>query len=119
MLQNYGMIDSFLALYGRLEEVLIDGGRLGRSFLKPTKVTFFTTIIHNSENNSRDIRSFCRPVFCHSSVVKYTSTLLQNKPVMRLDCQILLKSPPLHLLAVSAPGLELIISDTSLTFHGL
>jgi len=119
MLRNYGMINSCLALYGMLEEVRIEWGRLGRSSLKPMKVTFSTTIIYNSENNIRDIRSFFRPIFCHSSVVKYASTLLQNKPVMRLDCQIVLKSPPLRLLAVSAPGLELIIADTSLTFHGL
>jgi len=94
MLQNYSMINSCLALYGKLEEVRTEGGRLGRSTLKPMKVTFFTTIIYNSENNIRNIRSFCRPIFCYSSVVKYTSTLLQTKPVMRLDCQILLKSPP-------------------------
>jgi len=40
--------------------------------LKPTKVTFFTMILFNSENNIRDVRPFCRPLFCHSRVVKYT-----------------------------------------------
>jgi len=45
--------------------------------LKPMKVTSFTMILHNSENSIRDIRPFCRQLFCHSSVVKYTSSLLQ------------------------------------------
>jgi len=56
----------------------IQGGRLGRSLpLKPTKVYLFTIIFYNSENNIRDISPFCRLLFCHSSVVKYTSSLLQ------------------------------------------
>jgi len=37
---------------------------------KPTKVTLFTMILHNSENSIRDIRPFCRLLFCHSSVLK-------------------------------------------------
>jgi len=53
-------------------------------------VILFTMILYNSENSIRDIRPFCRPLFCHSSVVKCTSCLLQT--VMRLDYQILLKS---------------------------
>jgi len=54
-------------------------GRLGRSLsLKPTKVTLFTMILYNSENSIRDIRLFCRPLFCHSSFVKFTSSLLQQ-----------------------------------------
>ena len=44
---------------------------------KPTKVTLFTMIFYNTENNIRDISPFCSPLFCHSSVVKYTSYLLQ------------------------------------------
>jgi len=44
--------------------------------LKPTKVTLFTMILRNSEKSIRDIRPFCRPLFCHSSVVKYASSLL-------------------------------------------
>ena len=38
--------------------------------LKPMKVTLFTTILYNSKNSIRDIRPFCRPLLCHSSVVK-------------------------------------------------
>jgi len=38
---------------------------------KPAKVTLFTIILHNSENNIRDIRPFCRLRFCHNSVLKY------------------------------------------------
>ena len=44
---------------------------------KATKVTLFTTILYSSENSIRDMRPFCRPLFRHSSVVKYTSALLQ------------------------------------------
>ena len=32
----------------------------------------------NSENSIRAITSFCRPLFCHSSIVKYTSPLLHK-----------------------------------------
>jgi len=34
-------------------------------------------ILYNSENNIRDVRPFCRPLFCQSSFVKYSSSLLQ------------------------------------------
>ena len=52
------------------------GGDWGdRLPLKPTKVTLLTVIMYNSENNIRDIRLFCRPLFCHSRAVKYNSSL--------------------------------------------
>ena len=38
--------------------------------LKPAKVTLFTIILYNPENNIRDIRPFCCPLFRHSSLVK-------------------------------------------------
>jgi len=44
--------------------------------LKPTKVILYM-ILCNSENSMHDIMPFCRPLFCHSSVVKYTIALLQ------------------------------------------
>jgi len=47
--------------------------------LKPTKVTLFTTILYNSENSIRDVRRICRPLFCHSRFVNYTSSLLQKR----------------------------------------
>ena len=40
-------------------------------------LSFFTMILYNSENSICDI-SLCRPLLCHSSVVKYTSSLLQQ-----------------------------------------
>jgi len=49
------------------------GSRGAIAPLKPTKVTLFTMILFNSENSTRDTRPFCRPLFCHSSVVKYLS----------------------------------------------
>jgi len=54
------------------------GGFIGeRSLpLKLTKVTLFTMIFYNSENSIRDIRPFYHPLFCHSSVMKYISSLL-------------------------------------------
>ena len=49
----------------------IQGERLGWSPpLKPTKVTLLAMILYYSENSIRDTRPFCRPLFCHSSVVK-------------------------------------------------
>ena len=44
--------------------------------LKPAKVTLFTMVLYNSENNIRDIRPFCHPWFGHSIVVKYASSIL-------------------------------------------
>ena len=44
---------------------------------KPTKVTLFAIILYNLENSIRDIKPICRPIFCHSSAVKYASSLLQ------------------------------------------
>jgi len=54
------------------------GGAIGAiAPLKPTKATFFTIILYNSATSICDIKPFCRPLFCHSSVKKYTSSLLQ------------------------------------------
>jgi len=62
-------------------------------------------ILYNSENSIRDVRPFCSPLFCHSRAVKCILNLSYIRvPVARFDCQILLKSPPLNLLAGSAPG---------------
>jgi len=51
------------------------------ALLKLTLVTSFTMILYNSENSFRDIRPFCRPLFCYKSVVicevGYPSSLLQ------------------------------------------
>jgi len=60
--------------------VMSRGGCTGGDRLSPLKhkkVTLFKMILYNAENNIRDIRPFCRPLFCHRSVVKYTSSLLQ------------------------------------------
>ena len=54
------------------------GERLGRS---PPPKTYESTFIRHdfvqSQNSIRDIRRFCRQLFCGSSVVKYASSLLQ------------------------------------------
>jgi len=61
----------FQSSHGRIQ------GEIG-AILNKRKVSLFTQIFYNSENNIRDISPFCRPLFCHSSVVKYTSSLLQQ-----------------------------------------
>jgi len=58
-----------------LQQTLGQGRIQGRAIgaiapLKPQKVTLFTMILHNSENNIRVVRPFFRPLFCHSSFVK-------------------------------------------------
>jgi len=72
--------------------------------------TLFTMVLYNSENSICGIRPFSHPLFCHSSVVNHTvrhlSCSSDSEPVMRLaslDYKILLQSPPLTLLAESAP----------------
>ena len=97
------------------------GGRLRRSSpLKPAKVTLFTMILNNSENIIRDIRPFCPDLFCHSSIVKYTSCLLEySEAVMWLYCHILLKiAPSLTLLAGSATALPVSIAPLVFVSHG-
>jgi len=40
-------------------------------------------IVYNSENSIRNTMPFCRPLFCHRSLVKYTSPLtVVSEPVM-------------------------------------
>jgi len=49
------------------------GSRGAIAPLKPTKVTLFTMILCNSEDSIRDLRPFCRLLFCHSNDMKYTA----------------------------------------------
>jgi len=111
------MVNSCLALYETVEEVRIQGGRA----ILPK--TYESNLFHHNfiqfRKQDSSYKAILSPNLCHSNVVKHTLTLLQSKPVMTLDCQIFLKSSPLSLRAGSAPGLELIITDTSLTFHDL
>ena len=44
--------------------------------LKPTKVTFITMIYKIWKEAF--MRPFCRPLFCHNSVVKHTSSLIKQ-----------------------------------------
>jgi len=70
-----------LRWYFRQPQGLIQGaiGTIVPPPLKHRKETLFTMILYNSENNIPYIRPFCRPLLCHSSVVKYTSFLLQPR----------------------------------------
>jgi len=96
----------------------IQGGRLGQSPpLKPTKVTFFTMIFYNLENSIRDIRPFSRPLFCHSSVVKYTSCLLQLWTRNETWLPNITEIAPFNLLAGCAPGRNVVL--TPLCFNKL
>jgi len=77
--------------------------QLGRLPQFPPKTYESNFIYHDFlqfENSICDIRPFCRPLFCHSSFVKYTLSYI-SEAVMRLDYLILLKSPTLTLLAGS------------------
>jgi len=60
---------------GNVDQGRIQGGAIAP--LKPKKVIFFTMIFYNSENSIHNIRLFGHPFFCHSSVVKYTSSVLK------------------------------------------
>ena len=60
-------------IQGRIQEGVIGA----TAPLKPTKVILFTMILCNWENSIQDIMPFCRPLFCQSNVVKYTSFLVQ------------------------------------------
>jgi len=86
--------ESVWSIAGALSQGRIQGAIVP---IKTTKVTLFT-ILNNSENNLRDIRPFCRPLFCHSSPVKYILHLYySSEAAMRFDYQILLKFPPPNL----------------------
>jgi len=56
-------------------------------------------ILYNSENNIRDLRPFCRPMFCFVTAVLWNILNLScsSKHIMRLDRQLLLKSHPSRL----------------------
>jgi len=58
----------------RTQRVLIansrTSGNLGSPPLKPTKVTLFTMVLHNSEYSIGDIGPCCPQLVCHRNVVK-------------------------------------------------
>ena len=59
------------------QERIQGGGDWGnRSPKKTAKVTSFTMILYTLENSFRDVRSFCRLLFGHSSIVKISSSHL-------------------------------------------
>jgi len=64
--------------------------------LKPKKVTSFTIFLYNSENNIRDIRPFCRLLFCHCSVLYFIS-LTVAKLLWDLTTKYYWNPPPLNL----------------------
>ena len=54
------------------------GGAIGAIVpLKTYESYFIHHDFYNSKNIIHDIRPFCRPLLCHSSIVKYASSLLQ------------------------------------------
>ena len=76
----------------------IQGGNRGDR--PPTtygSITLFTMIFYNSNNNIRDIRLFCRPLFCHSSVCEvYPIPLTVAMPLWDLTTKYCWNRPPLH-----------------------
>jgi len=49
---------------------------------KLTKLTLFSMILYNSDNSIRDMRTFCHPLFCHSSVMNILHLSYSSEPVM-------------------------------------
>jgi len=75
------------------------GGAIGTiAPLKPTKVNFFTMILHNLENSICDLRPFCFHCFVTAVLWSILHLSYSSEPVMRINCQIL------NLLAGSATG---------------
>jgi len=64
-------------------------------------------IFYHSENSIRDIGLVGRPLFCNSTVVRYTSSVLQqwtrNETWLPNIIEI---APPLNLLAGSDPAVD-------------
>jgi len=93
-------LNNYVDIQGQIQEEAI--GAIAPP-LKPTKVSFFTKILYNSEKNIPEIRPFCRPFFCHSSVVKYTSSLTAPKALYETCLSNFTEISPLTLLPGSAP----------------
>jgi len=93
--RTFSKISSFLRWSRHVSyQGWIQGGDWGDCLLlNPTKVTFFTMILYNAGNSICVIRLFCRPLFCHNSVVKVTffTMILYNAGnsicVIRLFCR--------------------------------
>ena len=64
---------SYALNHSRKQERISGGDRP----LKLRKVILFIMILYNSEGSICDIRPFCHPLFCHSSVVKSSLSALQ------------------------------------------
>ena len=77
--------------------------RMWHSFPETYESNLFHQDFVHSENSVRDIKPFCCPLFCHSSVVKYTLSPLSSKAVMSLDSQLLPTSPPHNLTSWVRP----------------
>ena len=58
------------------------------------KLTLFTTTVYNSEDSIRDVRPFCSHCFVRAMLSSLLLLFYSSDPVMRLEFQILLKSPP-------------------------
>jgi len=75
--------------------------------------------LYNSENSISSIRVISRPLLLHSSVAKYTSSLLSSETVLRLDYQILLKSPPPNICCVTITWQEIFKDSLQVTAVGV
>jgi len=58
------------------------------------KLTLFTMTVYNSEDSIRDVRPFCSHCFVRAMLSSLFHLFYSSDPVMRLEFQILLKSPP-------------------------
>ena len=67
---------------------------------------FHHNFVQNSENNIRDIRPFFRQLFCHTSAVKYTSSLLAQRSRYETWLPNITEIAPLKLTGWIHPWLE-------------
>jgi len=79
-------------------------GYWGDRIPKTQEATLFTMTVYNSENSIRNTTRFCRPLFCHRNVVRYTSSLLKLWTRNETQLTNITEIAPLTSLAGSAPG---------------
>jgi len=110
----------FTVLMSCSDQLAVKGGSRGATApLKLTKAASITMTLYNSENSISSIRVISRPLLFHSSVAKYTSSLFSSETVLRLDYQILLKSPPPNICCVTITWQEIFKDSLQVTAVGV
>jgi len=63
-------------------------------------------ILYNLENSIRDTKAVLLYIVLSQQCCEVYFISHSSEPVMSVDCQILLKSPPLNILVRSTPGAD-------------